>query len=468
MAEIKLSEEGNMTVAKKDGTLTEGPLFVKIIAYVIPIILTGVLQLLYNTADQIVVGRFSGDPNALAAVGSTGSATALVVNIIINISAGAIVVLSQSFGAKHENLISSAVHTVVTFAAIAGIAFAVFGFFVTRPLLTAMGTKAELIDSATLYMQIIMCGVPASVMYNFASSVFRAKGDSKTPFVILASTGIVNVFLNLIFVIAFGMGVAGVALATIISQYLSAAAVILLLMLTNESYKLRLNKLGISLPMLKRILVVGIPSGIQSAFFATSNMLVQSSVNTLSIPEIGGNTVGGAIDSYSYTVLNAYYQGTITFVGQNFGAGKLDRVKKTLLYCMLQVLVVGIAVSAVALIFIRELSTLFVDMTLPNAELIINAATVRCMIILPLYFIEGWMDVLTGYQRGLGSSLRPMIVTLFSVCVVRVLWTSFVFPHFGTAESLYIIYPISWALCTLIHFAFSIRITRKIKKQAIM
>ena len=459
-------KENNMTGVKDRPSLTEGPLFVKIIAYVIPIILTGVLQLLYNTADQIVVGQFSGDPNALAAVGSTGSATALVVNIIINISAGAIVVLSQSFGARQDKLISDAVHTVVSFAGVAGIAIAVVGFGVTRPLLVAMGTKPELLDSATLYMQIVMCGVPGSVMYNFASSVFRAKGDSKTPFIILTSTGLVNVVLNLVFVIVFGMGIAGVAVATITAQYLSALAVLILLMRTDESYKLTLKKLRISLPMLKRILVVGIPSGIQSGFFAVSNMLVQTSVNTLSLPEIGGNTVGSAIDSYSYTVLNAYYQGTITFVGQNFGAGKMDRVKKTLLYCALQVLVVGIAVSAVALIFIRELSTLFVDMTLPNAELIIKAATVRCMIILPLYFVEGWMDVLTGYQRGLGSSLRPMIVTLFSVCVLRVLWTTFVFPNFGTAESLYIIYPISWSVCALIHLIFSMRVTYKLNKKA--
>lgn len=448
-----------MTGVKDRPSLTEGPLFSKILAYVIPIMLTGVLQLLYNTADQIVVGQFSGDPNALAAVGSTSTATGLIVNVIVGMSAGAIVVLSQSLGAKQEKIVSRAVHTVVSFAAIAGLIFAVLGFTVTRPLLTLMGTKAELLDSATQYMKIIMCGVPGTVMYNFASSVFRAKGDSKTPFIILTTTGLINVALNLVFVILLRMGISGVALATIIAQYISAAVVIILLMRTKESYRLRLNKLGMDSAMLKNVLVVGIPSGIQSAFFAVSNMLVQSSVNTLSIPEVSGNTVGGTIESYTYTVMNSYYQATLTFVGQNFGAGRLDRVKKTLLYCALQVLVAGIVVGGIEMIFIKELATLFVDMTQPNAQAIINAAAIRSMIVLPLYFLCGWMDVLTGYQRGLGSSIRPMIVTLFSVCVLRVCWASFVFPLFGTAESLYIVYPISWALCALIHLVFSIRIT---------
>lgn len=453
-----------MTGVKEKTSLTEGPLFVKIIAYVIPIILAGILQLLYNTADQIVVGQFSGDPNALASVGSTTSATNLIINVIMGMSAGAIVVLSQGFGAKEDSVISKSVHTVVTFAAIAGVILAAVGLVVSRPILSLMGTKAELLDSATLYMRIIMCGVPASVMYNFASCVFRAKGDSKTPFIILASTGLVNVALNLVFVIAFRMGVAGVALATIISQYLSAAVVLNLLMRTKESYRLKLNKLGINPIMLKRLLIVGLPSGIQSALFSLSNMLIQSSINTLSIPEVGGATVGSSIEGYTYTAMNAYYQAALAFVGQNFGAGRLDRVKKTLLYCTVQMLAVGIAVGGIELIFIKEIASVFVDMSQPDALAIIDAAATRSMIIISLYFLCGLMEVFTGYQRGLGSSLRPMIVTLFFVCVLRVIWATFVFPHFGTAESLYVIYPISWTLCAIFQLLFSIRITRKIEK----
>ncbi len=457
-----------MTGVKDKPSLTEGPLFSKMVLYVIPIILTGVLQLLYNTADQIVVGQFSGDPNALAAVGSTSSATALVVNVIMGMSAGAIVVMSQSFGAKQDQMISRAVHTVVTFAAIAGIVFAAIGLLVSRPLLTALGTKSEYIDSAITYMRIIMCGVPASVLYNFSACVFRAKGDSRTPFVILSLSGLVNVALNLVFVIIFKMGVSGVAVATIISQYISAAVVIILLIRTRESYKLYISKLGIDPVMLKRILTVGIPSGIQSAFFALSNMLVQSAVNTLSVPEVGGNTVGNTIEGYTYTVLNSFYQATLTFVGQNFGAGKMDRVKKTLRLASLQVVVVGIVIGGLFSLFARELAFLFVDMSQENALQVVDAAVLRTRLTLPFYFICGLMESFSGYQRGLGSSVRPMVVTLFSACALRVFWAKLIFPLVGTATFLYIVYPISWTVCAALHLIFSVRLTKKIaKNQAI-
>lgn len=456
-----------MMVGLKNKTaLTEGPLFTKILFYAIPIMLTGVLQLLYNTADQIVVGQFSGDPNALAAVGSTSSATAFVVNVVMGMSAGAVVVMSQSFGAKQEQLISRAVHTVVTFSAIAGVIFSCIGLFVARPLLMALDTKAELLDSATLYMQIIMCGVPASVLYNFTVCVLRAKGDSKTPFVILSLSGLVNVGLNLIFVIIFKMGIAGVAVATIISQYISAASVIIILLKTKECYRLVPKKLGIDVAMLKRILTVGIPSGVQSAFFALSNMLVQSAVNMLTLTQIGGNTVGGTIENYCYTVMNSYYHSTITAVGQNYGAGRFDRVKKTLLYSMVQVTLVGVFIGVLGTIFIHPIASLFVDMSLPTASEIIAAAAVRSMILLPTYFFCGWMETLTAYQRGLGSSLRPMVVTLFCVCFLRVAWAKVGFPLIGTAESLYWVYPASWLICSIIHALFCLRITKhRLKKE---
>ena len=453
-----------MTGVKDKPSLTEGPIFSKMILYVIPIMLTGILQLLYNTADQIVVGQFSGDPNALAAVGSTSSATALSVNVIMGMSAGAIVVMSQSFGAKQDQMISRAVHTVVSFAAIAGIVFAVIGLLVSRPLLTALGTKSEYIDSSVTYMRIIMCGVPASVLYNFAACVYRAKGDSRTPFIILSLSGLVNVALNLVFVIAFKMGVAGVATATIVSQYISAAVIIILLIKTRESYRLNLRRLCIDPVMLKRILTVGIPSGIQSAFFALSNMLVQSAVNTLSVPEVGGNTVGNTIEGYTYTVLNSFYQATLTFVGQNYGASKMDRVKRTLLLATLQVVVVGIVVGGLFSIFARELAYLFVDMSQENAMLVVDAAVLRTRLTLPFYFMCGLMESFSGYQRGLGSSVRPMVVSLFSVCAFRVFWAQIIFPLVGTATFLYIVYPISWALCAVLHLIFSLILTKKINK----
>lgn len=450
---------------KTNTAFTEGGLFFKILLYTLPIIATNILTLLYNTADQIVVGQFSSDPNALAAVGSTGTLTNLIVNLLFGMTAGTGVIVARSYGARDKEALSRAVHTSMLFSVIGGVAVMILGLAVCRWGLALMGTKEDIFESAVLYMSIILCGVPASSVFNFAASIIRSTGDSKTPFVILASTGIVNIIFNLIFVILFHMGVAGVALATIIAQYLSAAWSVLLLVRTKEDFRMSFSKLKIDPQMFRQVLLIGIPSGIQGSLFSISNILIQSSINTFTTPEVSGSTISGTLEGYAYTAGNCFYQSVITFVGQNYGAGKYGRVKKTLLYCMLQSALAVALVSWVELLLAGQLVPIFVDMSSPIAEQIVEAAITRMSIILVCYFLTGPMDVLTGYLRALGMSILPMITSIVCACGLRVLWCILVFPNYGTPLSLYIIFPISWVATVLCNSIISLAVNHKVLRQ---
>lgn len=446
---------------KTNTSFTEGGLFFKILLFTLPIIATNLLNLLYNTADQIVVGQFSGDPNALAAVGSTGNLTSLIVNLLFGLSAGTSVIVARSYGARDKNAISRAVHTSMLFSIIGGVVVMVVGLSVCRFGLVLMGTKADVLESAVLYMSIILCGAPASSIFNFSAAIIRATGDSKTPFYILATTGVVNILFNLLFVIVFHMGVAGVAVATIIAQYISAVWAVLILMRTKEDFHLSLRKLRIDGQMFRQILLIGVPSSIQSSLFAISNILIQSSINTFTTPEVSGSTIAGTLESYAYMSGNCFYTTVITFVGQNLGAGKYKRVKKTLLFCLIQSALSVMLVSCIELLFAHQIVPLFVDMTSPVANQIVDAAIVRLKIVLVCYFLTGPMDVLTGYLRAFGMSFLPMITSLVFSCGLRVLWCIFVFPLFGTPFSLFVIYPISWMLTVLCNGIISIVVSTK-------
>ena len=447
---------------KTNTTFTEGPMFFKILLYTLPIIATSILSLLYNTADQIVVGQFASDPNALAAVGSTGTLTNLIVNLLFGMTAGTSVIVARSYGAKDKEALSRAVHTSMLFSVIGGIVVMALGLSVCRLGLTLMGTKEDIFESAVLYMSIILCGVPASSVFNFAAAIIRSTGDSKTPFVILASTGLVNVGFNLIFVILFHMGVAGVAVATIISQYLSAAWAVLILLRTKEDFRMSFRKLRIDKQMFRQVLMIGIPSGIQGSLFSISNILIQSSINTFTTPEVSGSTISGTLEGYAYTAGNCFYQSVITFVGQNFGAGKYSRAKKTLWYCLLQSALMVALVSGVELLFAEQLVPIFVDMSSPIADQIVAAAITRMSIVLVCYFLTGPMDVLTGYLRALGMSILPMITSFIFACGLRVCWCLFVFPNYGTPLSLFIIFPISWMATVLCNGTIALVVNRKL------
>ena len=449
---------------------TEGRLFGKIFIYALPLMITGILQLLYNAADQIIVGQFSGDPNALGAVGSTGSLNNLICNFLIGFSTGSAVVIAQYYGAKKNDEVSAAVHTSIAVSLIGGVIMMLVGFFVCEPILRLMGTQDVFIDNAILYVKIICFGIPASSLFNFGATVLRSTGDSKTPLIILASTGIVNVLFNLLFVIVFKLSVAGVAISTIIAQYLSAVWVIAVLARSNDCFKFRFSKLGINVASLKKIMVIGLPSGLQSSLFSISNVTIQSAANTFAAPVISANAISATIEGFTYTVMHTYQQSSITFSGQNYGAGKMNRVKKSLIYCLLQVILVGIIAGYIEILFSNQLAAIFIDPNDPNKAAVINAVGVRIRILLGTYFLCGVMEVMSGYLRGLGYSITTMICSLTGACLLRIAWTQFIFPlaPLNNPVGLYICYPVTWfATCVALGF-FCIYYTKKVlKRQAV-
>ena len=431
---------------------TSGRLFLPLLYFAIPIMLSGMLQTLYSIADNVIVGRFSSDPFALAAVGSTGSLSALIINLIIGVSAGSSVVIAQMHGARQESLVNRAVHTSLLFALIGGVIMMTLGLAICRPALSLIGTKPELLDSATLYMSIIFIGVPGSALYNFGSTALRATGDSKTPLVILGTSGLINVLLNLFFVIVCNMTVDGVALATIISQYLSAIAVIIVLHRRTDSIAFRFSKLRIDVSILRRILRLGLPAGVQSSLFALSNVLIQSSVNTFSTPEIAGNTASANIEAFTYVAISSFHHAAVTVTGQNYGAARPDRIKKTFFYCILQCTMVHLILCAVQFPFFEQISYLFVNPDTESAELVVLATVRRLNILLIPYILCGIMDVISGTLRGIGMSVFPMCASLFGACAFRIFWSRVIFflEPFNSPEGLYISYPISWILVCLI------------------
>ena len=441
---------------KTKTNLTDGPIFVPMLMFVLPIMITGILQILYNMADNIVVGRFSGDPTALAAVGSTSSLTNLVLNFLMGIASGAGVVVAQSFGAKDDRALSRAVHTSMTFSVFGGVLFSCIGLLISAPALTAMGTKPEILDNAILYMRIICIGIPASAVYNFGATILRSVGDSKTPLVILSSSGVANVLFNLLFVIVFKMSVAGVALATIISQLISAVAIVIILNRRKDrNYGLSFSKLGVEKAMMLRILRFGVPAGIQSSLFGVSNVVISSAANTFETAVISGRTIAGNIDGLLYTALNSYMHASMTFTGQNYGAKKVDRIKKSTIYGVIQVLTIGTTIALIMMVFSRELSMMYIDKAAAPEfnEKVLQYSVEVLNFMLPAYALCGMMETLAGSLRGLGYSVTPMIVNLIGSCGLRIFWVLVFFPmdKFNTITGLYLIYPISWILTSAAH-----------------
>ncbi len=442
--------------------LTEGPLFSRIFTYSVPIMLSGLLQLLYNSADQVVIGQFSHNDNALAAVGSTGSLTNLLIALVLGLSVGASVCVARDCGAKNDRRLHDSVHTSMSVSVISGFIVAIAGFFFCRPLLELMGTRPECINEATLYMKIFFCGMPANAIYNFGAGILRSTGDTKRPMYILLATGLINVICNCIFVIAFNMDVEGVAIATIIAQYLSAISVVWLLRRQKDGTRLQLSKLSLKMSILKDIVKIGLPSGIQTSCFSLSNVIIQSAINTFPVAVVNGNTVGSTIEGFVYIAMNAFYHASLTFTGQNYGAKKLDRIKKTLYYSVIQATLTGIAVGMVCYIFREQLAFL-----VKPDEAIAQAACARMAIILPTYFLCGIMEALAGQMRGLGYSTTAMFASLFGACVLRILWIEVVFKAMGynTPMSIYISYPITWVVTVLIYVVALIVIHKKMKKK---
>lgn len=445
---------------------TSGYLFLPMLVFTLPIMASSILQMLYNAADKAVVGRFSGDPGAIGAIGSTGSLTSLFVALAVGLAVGAGVVVAQHFGACEERMLSRAVHTVFIVGTVAGIAVGALGALLSRTLLEWMGTRADIIDSAALYIRIIFCGMPAKILYNFGASILRSVGNSRVPLVILAFSGLLNVGLNLVFVIFLQMTVDGVAYATIVSEYVSAIAVWFIISRRRDSVRFRFGSLCVDGRILRDVLRIGIPSGLQSSVFSLANVLIQGAVNTFPTTTVSGNAVGSSMEDFTYVTMNSFYQTVLTVTGQNVGAKRPERVRRALLYGLIQVVVAGLAVSYGSILFADSILSLFVDGSLEEAPLILAAAKERNSVVLSTYFFCGIMEVLTGHLRGRGCSITPMLSSVFCSCVLRVVWVCFVFPLRHSLAFLFLCYPISWILTNVCHTVTALVLMRREKRLA--
>lgn len=454
-------------LATKGKNFTEGPIFISLLAFIIPMILTGVLQALYNTADHFVVGKFSGDTLALAAIASTTSLTGFITNMLMGVAAGASVALSQAYGAREEDKVSRGVHTAMAFAIISGVVFAIISLVLSQPALVVMKTKPELMDKALLYMRIICLGMPFQATYNFGAAIMRSSGDSKSPLAILIITGIVNVVLNLLFVIVFHMSITGVAIATIIAHAVSAVSAIVILTRKQDCFRLRLGDCHIDKKLLGVILKFGIPTGLQSSLFSLSNIFLARGLNTLDTVYVSAKAVSSNVESISNTAINNFGNAMIAFVGQNYGAKKPERMMKGLMCALLQVTVIGIAVSGILLFFADPISRLFIDASDPNTEAIVERAIEIMRMIVGFIFLSGIMQTLSGAVRGMGYSTLSMIVTLSGACVLRILWVLFIFPLPGMnhATGLYAAFPITWVITSTMHLICFLILYKRFRKK---
>lgn len=441
---------------KYEMDMCNGPLLSKIMIFSIPLMLSGLLQLTFNAADIVVVGRFAGK-EALAALGPTSSLTNLFVNVFMGLSVGANVLVARFFGAGQKEELDDMVHTAITTALISGIILVFLGVGLARPALSLMDTPPSVIDQSVIYMQIYFAGMPVMMLYNFGSAILRAIGDTKRPLYYLMVAGVLNVVLNLVFVIVFHMGVAGVALATVLSQVASAALVIRCLVLNDGSVKLNLKKLRIVPDKLLKMIRIGVPAGLQGAMFSVSNVLIQSSVNSFGDIAMAGNTAGQNIEGFVFTAMNALHQGAVSFSGQNYGARKLKRIAKIALICELLVIVVGVILSGLILLFREPLLGLYTT----DPEVILYG-TNRLMIICTTYFLCGMMDVMVGILRGMGYAIAPMIVSLTGVCAFRVVWIYTIFAKYRTLEVLYISYPVTWTVTFVIQLIMFLVIYKRL------
>lgn len=438
--------------------MCNGPLLGKIILFYIPLMLSGILQLLFNAADVAVVGRFAGN-EALAAVGSTSSLTNLLVNLFIGLSVGANVMVSRFYGAEQFQELKEMIQTAILTALVGGVILIFVGFFVSRPALTFMKTPEDVIDHSVLYMRIYFAGMPFLMTYNFGAAILRAVGDTRRPLYYLLLAGVINVILNLVFVIVFHMGVAGVATATVISQAVSCILILRCLILTDGAYKLNLQGIYFAKDKLLKMMQIGLPAGIQGSLFSISNVLIQSSVNSFGSIAMAGNTAGSNIEGFVYTAMNSFYQASISFTGQNYGAHKFRRIGKVLLYCEGLVILVGLIMGNGAYLLADKLLLLYSD----DPEVIAYGVRRIAYICIP-YFLCGMMDVIVGSLRGIGCSLLPMFVSLTGACVFRVIWIYTVFAKVHTLPCLYLSYPISWALTFSVHLICFLVLYRRLRK----
>ena len=424
-------------------SMIDGPLLPNIILYTLPIILTSVLQLLFNAADLVIVGQYRGSAS-LAAVGATGAVTNLIVNLFIGLSVGAGVSVAHGLGSKNDEDVHRIIHTALPAAIVSGLVLTVVGVCMAKTFLTWMGTPENILPLSTKYMQFYFAGMTFNMVYNFCAAILRAAGDTKSPLIFLSIAGLINVGLNLLFVAVFGMNVEGVALATAISQGVSAVLVVWALMCRQDACRLELRKMRFYKPQLVKMVRIGLPAGVQGSLFSISNVLIQSSINSFGDIVMSGNAASGNIEGFVYVTQNAFHQTAVNFVGQNMGARRYDRVKKTLWTCLGCVCVAGLSTG----LLVRLLGQPLLGIYIIDSQEAIQYGLLRMSYICIPYFLCGLMDVSTGALRGMGASLQPMIISVLGVCGIRVLWiyTIFQIPQYHTPQCLYSSYTASWVV----------------------
>lgn len=441
--------------------MLHGPLLPSILMYTIPIICTSILQLLFNAADLVVVGRFCGSVS-VAAVGSTGAITNLIINLFIGLSVGAGVCVAQAFGSGDNSMIHRTVHTAIPAALVSGGLLTVVGVAFSDDFLHMMGTPDNVIKLSTLYMRIYFCGITFTMLYNFAASILRAVGDTKSPLIYLSLSGVVNVILNVIFVTVFHMNVAGVALATVISQGMSAILVLRALMRRDDASRLFLNQMRFYKSELLKIVRIGLPAGIQGSLFSISNVIIQSSVNSFGDIFMSGSAAASNLEGFVYVLFNSFHQTAVNFVGQNMGAGQLKRTRKVLHTCLYCATIAGLVAGSLVYLFADRLLAIYIT---DSVEAVSYGILRLGYIALP-YFICGLMDVTTGALRGMGASITPMIISVVCVCGFRILWIYSIFqiPQYHTPQCLFVSYPISWLLSFALEMIAFVVIYKKKEK----
>lgn len=441
--------------------MLNGPVLMPLIRFAFPLMASGILQLMFNAADVIVVGQFAGD-NALAAVGSTGSLTSLIVNLFMGLAIGANVVAARYYGAQDYQGMSRTVHTSMLLAIIFGAVLTVIGVVFAPTFLEWMGSPEEVIGLASVYLRIYFCGMLAIMMYNFGAAILRSIGDTKRPLIYLTISGVVNVVLNLIFVIGFDMSVAGVALATLISQVISAVLVVVCLIRSEGAIHFDFRRMSIDKKVMLDMLRVGLPAGLQSTMFAISNVVIQSAINSFGAVAVAANSAASNLDGFVYTSMNSISQATTSFTSQNFGARKYDRIWKIFRSSIMCVSIVGIVLGVGVWGFGGTLLKMYTD-----SDSVITAGMVRLTWMCLPYVLCGIMEIIVGALRGIGYSVGPMVVAVFGACVLRLVWIATVcqLPVFEeTTAGIYMSYPVSWIITEAAQFAIFVYGMKKLKK----
>ncbi|MDR0840532.1 MAG: MATE family efflux transporter [Christensenellaceae bacterium] len=441
--------------------MSQGPLLKKITTYVLPLMLTGILQLLYNAADIVVVGRYTGS-TALAAVGSTIPLINLLVNMFIGLSVGVSVAIAQHYGAREYTDVQETVHTALLISLIVGIFVGALGATCARIVLVWMGSPADVIEQATLYLRIFFLGIPAAMFYNFGAAILRAVGNTRQPLYYLSAAGVINVILNLVLVIRFKMGVAGVAIPTVISQYISAILILICLMRTEGCLQFTPRHMRIVPQKLAAIARIGVPAGLQSALFCFSNVIIQSVINSFGSAAMAGAAAASNLASFMYTCLTSVGQAALTVTGQNVGAGQYQRINRITGICLGLIMAVSVVLSTAFYVFADALLAIYA----PGDPVVIAYGRTVLLMHVYTYFLMGILEVLAGSMRGMGDSLTPMLVSIFGICGLRILWVYTVFQANPTWLNLYLSYPASWLITAALQAVCYFIVRRRLLRRA--